>query len=182
MRSEPQFDRFHLSFPDPDDPSETRLLQAYAPSEEASTWSTADFQKLEPTLQEIAGEYDVGSLTPRQMVNLSFDLYSSGFLSRDQYSELAFQSELMPNFDITIGALTGEKAQPDRPRDYTAVWRERVRFERTYCTEDLRIVERAENILKLLMTIKLPPKLKSRRRSAVERITNLPPLSLRGLK
>ena len=135
-------------------------------------------------LWEIAEDYDVRSLTPRKMVELSFDLYSAGFLDRHQYTDLAFQAELMPNHDTTIGALTGKKAAPDRPRDFTVIWRDRLIFEQTYSADDPGPAERAESILKLLLSLKKPAKL-DRRQSARHRrqptpLDNIPALSLRG--
>ena len=93
-------------------------------------------------------------MTPREMVDFSFDLYVTGFLTREQYCDLAFQSELMPNFDATIGALTGERADPDRPRDYMAIWRARLAFETQYGADHPRIVERTAKILNLLQSLK----------------------------
>jgi len=80
---------------------------------------------LEPALSlgKIAQRYNLGAISPRTMVELSHDLFSSGHLTKDQHDVLSFQSELMPNYDVTIGALTGEPAEPDRPRDYTEIWR-----------------------------------------------------------
>ncbi|MBT4673420.1 MAG: hypothetical protein HOB64_14970, partial [Rhodospirillaceae bacterium] len=48
------------------------------------------------SLHEISRTYDVHQISPREMVDLSFDLYFAGYLPRDQYAQLAFQSELMP--------------------------------------------------------------------------------------
>ncbi len=143
------------------------------------------YKSLPPELMEIAAEYDVRHMTPRQMVNLSFDLYSAGFLSQEQYTELAFQSELMPNFESTIGALTGEKAQPDLPRDYIAIWRQRVNFERTHCPEDERVIQRAQATLDLLKSIRkprAPERPHQRYQPRLDRIQNIPPLSLKGVR
>lgn len=104
-------------------------------------------------LSEISADYDVHYISPREMVDLSLDLYAIGFLTREQHHTLAFQSELMPNFDVTIGALTGERADPDRPRDYTAIWRARLAFETQYGADHPRIVERTAKILKLLQSL-----------------------------
>ena len=126
-----------------------RLTQLLAPGDAKS----AARKRSSPFL-EIASVYDVGAITPREMVDLSFELYVSGFLTREQYHDLAFQAELMPNFDVTIGALTGERADPDRPRDYTEVWRARLKFEEVHLADDPRIVERTRQILDLLLSIK----------------------------
>ena len=148
-------------------------------------------------LGEIAQNYNVKSITPRQMVTMSFDLYFSGHVSREHYTELAFQSELMPNFDATIGALIGAKAAPDKPRDYTLIWRARLKFEMEHCVDSQRIVERTQKILDLLESIdksakslrrskylgmkrRMPaqPTLKKRHVSKAVRPVVLPPLGL----
>ena len=112
----------------------------------------------ETGLGRIAHHYDVKAMSPREMVHLSHDLYMSGHVDREQYYALAFQSELMPNFDRTIGALTGERAAPDRPRDYTTVWKKRLRFEMDHCPDDQRIIRRTRRILDLLLSLRPPRK------------------------
>ena len=145
----------------------------------------SDLRRSAHSLKEIAEDYDVHAITPRQMVDLSFDLYSAGFLDHLQYADLAFQAELMPNYDTTIGALTGNKAAPDRPRDFTTIWRDRLRFEKTYCADDPRLLERAESIFKLLLSLRELAKPNWRRPSSRPRresipLENFPALSLKG--
>ena len=135
------------------------------------------------SLHEISRTYDVHQISPREMVDLSFDLYFAGYLPRDQYAQLAFQSELMPNFDDTICALTGEKARPDRARDYTKVWRQRLKFEMDHKSDDPRIIERTRLILKLLYSIEQIPDLPAELDDAPEpgrTPFKLPALSLRA--
>jgi hypothetical protein len=107
----------------------------------------------EPSLHDIAGRYDIRSMTPREMVQLSNELYMAGFLSHEQYSDLSFQAELMPNYDNTIGALTGKRAAPDTPRDYASVWRAKLKFEMKHLGDDPRIVQRTRKIIELLRTL-----------------------------
>ena len=137
------------------------------------------------SLHDISRTYDVHRISPREMVDLSFDLYFAGYLPRDQYAQLAFQSELMPNFDDTIGALTGEKARPDRARDYTNVWRRRLKFEMDHKSDDPRIIERTRLILELLYSIEQIPDLPAElelgeERSQASSAFKLPALSLRA--
>jgi hypothetical protein len=112
-----------------------------------------------PSLHDIAGRYDIRAMTPREMVDLSAELYMAGFLSHEQYADLSFQAELMPNYDVTIGALTGLRAEPDRPRDYTSIWRAKLKFEMKHLPDDPRIVERTRKILDLLRAIEKPENL-----------------------
>ncbi len=112
-----------------------------------------------PSLHDIAGRYDIRAMTPREMADLSAELYMAGFLNHEQYSDLSFQAELMPNYDMTIGALTGSRAAPDRPRDYTSIWRAKLKFEMKHLADDPRIVERTRKILDLLRSIEKPENL-----------------------
>ena len=93
------------------------------------------------------------------MADLSAELYMAGFLSHEQYADLSFQAELMPNYDQTIGALTGLRAAPDKPRDYTSIWRAKLKFEMKHLGDDPRIVERTRKILDLLRAIEKPENL-----------------------
>ena len=144
-----------------------------------------------PSLHEIARRYDVRAISPRKMAELSAELYLAGFLTHDQYADLAYQSELMPNYDVTIGALTGTKAAPDRARDYTRVWKAKLQFETKHLTDDPRILERTRKILELLRTIESAPQLpmavvaEAPRREAPPKLLlphdlELPPIRLRA--
>lgn len=88
--------------------------------------------------------------SPRQMADLSLDLFLAGVLSEEEYALLAFQPELHPDFDQTIGALTGERAKPDQTRDYIASWRDRLDFERNRPRPDHDLIERIQRILFIL--------------------------------
>ena len=147
-----------------------------------------------PSLHDIAGRYDIRAMTPREMADLSAELYMAGFLNHEQYADLSFQAELMPNYDTTIGALTGLRAAPDRPRDYTSVWRAKLKFEMKHLADDPSIVERTRKILDLLRSIEKPENLpqviaterlpSGRQRTALSRplppTLDLPPLRLRA--
>jgi hypothetical protein len=92
-------------------------------------------------------------LTPRQMSKLSRDLHICGVLSHEESAMLGFQAELHPDYDRTIGALTGERADPDRPRDYIALWERRLAFDRKYFADDRMTLERTRHILTVLRQI-----------------------------
>lgn len=95
---------------------------------------------------------DLHHISPRQFADLAHELYFEGRLNWQEYRMVGFPSELDPRFDETIGALTGEKAEPDNPRDMLAEWERRVDFERRY-TKDDRQVRRAERILAVLRQV-----------------------------
>ena len=125
------------------------------------------------SLEKIAKRYNVCAISPRNMIELSQDLFSSGHLTKDQHDVLSFQSELMPNFDAPIGPLPGEPADPDRPRDYTEIWRRRLEFEIKHAENAERIIIRTEKILDLLETIEKKPKI-PRSLSKIKPPINLP--------
>ncbi len=101
-------------------------------------------------------DIDVRRLSPRQAANLAMDLYIGAMLSWDEYSMLAFQPELHPDYDATIGALIGETADPDRPRDFIDIWDKRLIFERKYNGHDKRLIGMTERIVHTLRQIENP--------------------------
>lgn len=105
------------------------------------------------------GRIDVRDMTPRQMVDLSMDLYVAGVISWNDYDRLAFQPELQPGYDRTIGALIGHKAEPDRPRDFVAEWEERLSFDRKYNADDHKLVSGTFRIINILKRIDSPTNL-----------------------
>ncbi len=107
-------------------------------------------------LQEAAGGIDIRSVSPRRIADLGLDLHLAGYLEWDEYAMLAFQPELHPDYDRTVGALTGERAQPDRPRDYLAAWEDRVAFETRYPSEDGSSLARSERIVSVLRLLDQP--------------------------
>ncbi len=90
------------------------------------------------------------------MANLSLDLYAAGAISFDDYSLLAFQPELHPDFNRTIGALTGEEANPDRPRDFVSLWDDRAAFQRRHNAGRNDLIEQSERIASVLRRIDTP--------------------------
>lgn len=102
------------------------------------------------------GVIDTHHLSPRQMVNFSLDLYAAGAISFEDYSLLAFQPELQPGFERTIGALTGEVAEPDRPRDFVRIWDDRAAFHRRHNNARRDLIEQSERIATVLRQIDAP--------------------------
>ncbi len=96
---------------------------------------------------------DPGNMSPRQAANLGMDLYIAGLLNWDEYSMLAFQPELHPDYNQTIGALIGEKAKPDRRRDFIEIWDNRLKFEQKYNPGDKQRIEHAKRIVLVLRQV-----------------------------
>ncbi|MBF0304941.1 MAG: hypothetical protein HQL40_13890 [Alphaproteobacteria bacterium] len=91
-------------------------------------------------------------LTPRELAAWAHERYLEGALTWEEYREVGFPSELHPDYDRTIGALTGERAAPDEKRDVVADWVRRVEFDRRHTPDDAARIGRAERILSLLQT------------------------------
>ena len=100
--------------------------------------------------RELLGDVNLRRATPHQIGDLSLDLYAAGLLDFEEYSMLAFQPELHPDFDRTIGALTGEPAAPNRPRDFVNIWKDKVRFQLQHSAEDTTTLERTKRITDVL--------------------------------
>lgn len=110
----------------------------------------------ETPFDAVAGNVNVRHLTPRQMSDVSLDLYVAGLISFDDYQDLAFQPELHPDYNRTVGALTGEPAAPDRPRDILKEWESRLDFQRRHDTADSPRIQRLERIVGVLARIGRP--------------------------
>lgn len=108
------------------------------------------------SLRAVIGDVDIRNLTPRRMVDLGMDLYVAGVLPWEDYAQIAFQPELHPDYDRTIGALTGEKAAPDRPRDFLAQWEDRLRFDRKYNADRQDVIACTERIVGVFRQIEAP--------------------------
>ncbi len=96
------------------------------------------------------GVPDVRHMTPREMQEYSQDLYAAAIICFEDYEALAFQPDLHPDFNRTIGALTGEKAAPDRPRDFIRRWQDRLSFAQRYYPSNATEVRQAHRILEAL--------------------------------
>lgn len=110
----------------------------------------------ESPVGEVIPKVDVRNMSPRQAADLSMDLYVAGILPWEEHAMLSFQPELHPDFERTIGALTGQKAEPDRPRDFVALWDDRLAFERKYNAADTKRIERTQRIVTVLRRIAAP--------------------------
>jgi len=102
---------------------------------------------------------NIRHISPRKMMETGHDLYTIGAIGWDEYEMLAFQAELHPDFDKTIGSLVGDTAQPDRPRDYINIWEKRLEHERRYNPGDTRTIRQTEHLVSILRQIDKPTNL-----------------------
>lgn len=132
------------------------------PAESAASAGEIDADKLTPRKPTLFGKLTDGlslrQITPRQMAGVSLDLYAAGVLTYDDYAQLAFQPELHPDYNTTVGALTGEIAGPDRARDFVAQWEERLNFEQRYYPQNTARVRKTERIVQILHRLDGVPK------------------------
>ena len=91
----------------------------------------------------------VRSMSPRQMADWAHEMYMTGWIGWDEY-RAAIPTELHPDYDATVGALTGEPAEPDRPRDMVREMEERLEFARRHFENktQMRGLERIVSILR----------------------------------
>jgi hypothetical protein len=102
----------------------------------------------------------VRNMTPRQMADWAHEMYMTGWIGWDEY-RAAIPVELNPGYDATIGALTGEPAEPDRPRDMVREMEERLEFARRYFRDDKSQRRGLERVVSLLRWQAAPPHVNS---------------------
>lgn len=103
------------------------------------------------------GRFDPRRMSPRQMADWAHEMYLCRMLNWDEYCMAGFPAELHPHYNRTVGALTGNVAQPDAPRNMVRVWEERLSFALRYFAEGEPEVARSEKILQLLKS-QIPPR------------------------
>jgi hypothetical protein len=100
---------------------------------------------------------DPRRMSPRQLANWAHEMYLCRELNWDEYCMAGFPAELHPHYNRTVGALTGNLAQPDAPRNMLRVWEERLAFALRYNDPDDPEVLRTEKLLMLLKQ-QVPPR------------------------
>jgi hypothetical protein len=89
-------------------------------------------------------------MSPRQLAEWAHDMYIGGALNWEEYRLAGFPAELHPQYNVTIGALTGQLAAPDRPRDMVREWEDRLAFFNRHNSAVGPQLGRTEKILTLL--------------------------------
>jgi len=100
--------------------------------------------------------YPVRDISPRALAGLALELYLAGSLCLDDYLLLGFPAELHPAYDRTIGALTGQPARPDTPRDMIREWETRLYERQTSDAPLPELTARARRTLGLLRWLERP--------------------------
>lgn len=89
-------------------------------------------------------------MSPRQLAQWAHEMYLAGALNWQDYLFAGFPAELHPEYNRTVGVLTGRRAQPDWPRDMVREWEDRLAFVRRHNDPCDGTVRRAEKVLTLL--------------------------------
>lgn len=95
--------------------------------------------------------HDPRRMSPRQLADWAHDMYLSGALDWHEYRLAGFPAELHPDYNQTVGALTGQPAHPDGPRDMVQEWEERLAFTRRHSTPlgaEVRLTEKVVTLLR----------------------------------
>ena len=105
-----------------------------------------------PMARASRGSYrvDPRNMSPRQLADWAHEMYLCRMLTWEEYCMAGFPPELHPQYNRTVGALTGKPAQPDAPRNMIRVWEERLSFMMRYYDADEPDVQRVEKLLRLL--------------------------------
>ena len=128
-------------------PTEPRLAGWPKPGRSAAA---RDGSEALPALPAPAIHLDVREMSPRQLADWAHEMYLCGWLNWPEYRLAGFPAELHPQYNRTIGALTGQYAQPDRPRDMVREWEDRLAFARRHNDPADEQVRRTEKVLNLL--------------------------------
>jgi len=147
-----------LEYPSPAGVSRGRdlvpLFPAQPPAEIPGEKSkTHDVHRPETPFGVVTRNIDVRHISPREMTDFSLDLYAAGVVAFDEYSALSLHPELHPDFDKTIGALTGDRAAPDRKRDFLGYWEEKLSFQERRSSPNPEELDRTRRIVTVLRVI-----------------------------
>lgn len=135
---------------------EPRLLATSASRDIAELPPATPMAALPAPAEPTTTRYDMRNISPRDFADATHELYMDGTLSWDEFKMVGFPSELDPRYDETIGALIGEKANPDQPKDMLGQWEQRVDFEKRYNPYPDQ-VKTAESVLQKLSYLGQPP-------------------------
>jgi hypothetical protein len=93
---------------------------------------------------------DPRRMSPRQLAEWAHEMYLCRLLNWEEYCLAGFPAELHPHYNRTVGALIGQVAQPDSPKDMIRAWEERLAFTLRYNDPEDADVLRTEKVLRLL--------------------------------
>lgn len=101
--------------------------------------------------------FGVRQMSPRQLAEWAHEMYLSGALNWQEYRFAGSHAELHPDYNSTVGALTGQPAAPDRPRDMVREWEERLAFFHRHNPPQDPQIRQVEKVLALLCDPRASP-------------------------
>ncbi len=73
-------------------------------------------------MRDVASRYDLRNITAKDTAQLSQGLYDGGAISLKHHAFLSFQPALNPEYNDTIGSISGVTLTGDEPKDLVAFW------------------------------------------------------------
>ncbi|HEY3373639.1 MAG TPA: hypothetical protein VGK02_01055 [Candidatus Aquicultor sp.] len=109
-------------------------------------------------LRAIAVKYDVRNISPRQMANMSRELYDAGLISLKEHALLSFQISLNTEQMARISAAMKAQGKtvnipgPDTPVDFIADWNKKLELQKQTGANP-EFIKNTERIINILETI-----------------------------
>lgn len=82
----------------------------------------ADALALAGQVMQIVGDYNVRSMTPNEMSDMAYRLFSLGAIGLNEYAVMSFQPHMADDYDPRAGLYSSMKEHPGEPRDFVELW------------------------------------------------------------
>ncbi|MBN1943820.1 MAG: hypothetical protein JW849_11055 [Phycisphaerae bacterium] len=105
---------------------------------------------------QMANEFNVRDMTPKQMIEISRRLYLLGAISLPEYAVMSFQPHLHPDFNANAESYRSMFKSPSRRRDYIRAWQEHLDFVQRYHPDPVSL-SLSKEILDLLQSFEPLP-------------------------
>jgi hypothetical protein len=119
-------------------PLSAKEVKSVSSGSEKTNFETAE------SLLGIAKKYNIRNMSPREMSQMSQELYQGGAISFQDHAFLSFQPELGFSPSSTVG-------QADMPKDFIAHWEQQLKLheqqgERSFAENDRRLLNILNNL------------------------------------
>ncbi|GEM_PF-3348371 len=105
------------------------MTQLQSEASSATTLRHMSQTRLGSRSHPTVGRVNPRRMSARQLADWAAELHADGMMNLAEYGIAGFPAELHPDYDSTVGALTGEPADPDCPRDMIIQWEDRYHRE-----------------------------------------------------
>lgn len=131
--------------------SASEYLTALAGAEPPPDSVMAQALRMAADVAQLANEFNVRRLTPREMIELSRRLYLLGAIRLAEYAVMSFQPHLYPDFNANATTYRSMFQSPSRRRDYIQAWENHLDFVRRYHPDPVSL-SLSKEILELLQS------------------------------